>query len=274
VSVLRVALLQLEARGTESLDARVDDVLARVDAVQDVDLVVLPELWTTGFFAFDRYAADADRRDEVVDALAALARRRAITLFGGSQIERGEDGALHNTTIVLGPDGAVLGTYRKVHLFGHGKGEDAHLVAGDEAVVLDAIDTRVGLTTCYDLRFPELYRLLVDGGAEVVVSAAAWPKPRVEDWALLTRARALENACFVVACNGCGDDSGTPLGGRSAIVGPEADVLAEALDDSPAVLRAELDLEAVTRRRTSFPALGDRRFDIAGVPRATIPSGD
>ena len=262
---MRIACLQLAARGAEEpWEARVDAVLAQVAQVE-ADLVVLPELWATGFFAFDRYGEDAARRDALLARCGALARERQISLHAGSQVERGETGALHNTAAVFDATGALVATYRKVHLFGHGTGEATVLRAGEQAVVAELAGLRAGLTTCYDLRFPEQYRALLDRGAEAVVTVSAWPAARVADWELLTRARAVEGACLVVACNGCGDDSGTALGGRSAIVAPDGTVLAAA-GDSPEVLTASFDPAAIADRRASFPVLDDRRFAVAPDP--------
>ena len=262
---MRIACLQLAARGAEEpWDARVDAVLAQVATV-DADLVVLPELWATGFFAFGRYAEDALRRDALLERCGALARERRITFHAGSHVERGDGGALHNTAAVFDASGALVATYRKVHLWGHGTGEATMLVAGDEVVVTPLAGLSAGLTTCYDLRFPEQYRALTDRGAEVVITVSAWPAARVADWELLNRARAVEGACLVVACNGCGEDSGTALGGRSVVVGPDGGVLAAA-GDGPEVLVADVDPAAIARRRADFPVLDDRRFAVSPRP--------
>ncbi len=261
MSTLRVACLQLAARGaTEPWEERVAAVLARVEAT-DAELIVLPELWATGFFAFDRYAEDADRRPELLERLGALAARRRITLVAGSQVERG----LHNTVAAFTPDGTLAAEYRKLHLWGHGTGEAALLRAGDRAVVAGLGGLSAGLTTCYDLRFPELSRALVDLGADSIVTVSAWPAARIEDWRLFNRARALENACLVIACNGCGEDSGTPLGGRSVVVAPDGTVLAEA-GSEPETLFCEVDPAWMAERRRAFPVLPDRRFAVAPAP--------
>jgi predicted amidohydrolase len=129
------------------------------------------------------------------------------------------------------------------------------MTPGDGPVVHD----RLGLATCYDLRFPEMFRALLDGGAEVVLMPAAWPAKRVYHWRLLTLARAVENQSYVVACNTAGTHAGVPMGGGSMVVDPWGDVLAEG-GTGEEVLVADLDLELLRSTRESFPVLADRRL--------------
>lgn len=253
---LRIACMQLPARAGEPFAERVEAVLGQAAGIA-ADVLVLPELWATGFFAFDRYEQDADRRHELLAALGALARRRGGVVVAGSAVERGDQG-LHNTTAVFGPGGALVGEYRKLHLFGHGDGEAAILTPGTDPVVCSVAGLRIGLSTCYDLRFPELYRELVDRGAQLIVTTAAWPQARIEHWELLQRARALESQCFAIACNGCGLDRDVELGGRSGVFGPDGEVVALA-GAEPTVLRTTIELATVTARREAFPVLEDRR---------------
>jgi len=173
----------------------------------------------------------------------------------GSLVERDETGRMFNTSVLLGRDGAVLATYRKIHLFGFGEGEPKLMTPGDDIVVQDGL----GLATCYDLRFPEQFRRLLDAGAEVVLIPAAWPAKRVAHWRLLAQARAVENQSYVVACNTAGEHSGVSMGGGSIVVDPWGAVLAEA-GTGEEVLVVDLDLELVARTRSSFPILADRRL--------------
>jgi predicted amidohydrolase len=191
----------------------------------------------------------------VVKAMRQAARDAAATVHMGSLVERDEAGRLFNTSLLLGPDGEVRATYRKVHLFGFGDGEPRLMTPGDGPVVHD----RLGFATCYDLRFPELFRALVDGGAEVVLMPAAWPARRAHHWRLLTLARAVENQSYVVACNTAGTHAGVPMGGGSLVVDPWGEVVAEAGTDEE-VLVADLDRDLVRTTRSSFPVLADRRL--------------
>lgn len=259
---VRVTLLQLACPDDEDHAGRVARVLARLRTLDadETDLVVLPELWATGYFNFDRYAAQAEPLDgPTLSALRAVAAERGLHIVAGSFVERAPDGVLHNTTALLGRDGAVLGTYRKIHLFGHQSAEANLLTAGAEARVVPTALGAVGLATCYDLRFPELFRLLVDRGAELVVVVSAWPLARLEHWELLVRARAVENQVFLVACNVAGSQAGTALAGTSLVVDPWGVVLARG-DTQPAVLRAALDPARLSAVRTEFPVLTHRRL--------------
>lgn len=253
--VLRVAVIQLAYGDDESKADRTSRVADLVRA-QRADLVVLPELWPNGGFSYDTWEGGAETLDgPVVTALRGAARDIGATVHMGSLVERDDAGRLFNTSVLLGSGGDVLATYRKVHLFGFGDGEPKLMTAGDGPVV----HGRYGLATCYDLRFPEMFRALLDGGAEVVLLPAAWPAKRVGHWQLLARARAVENQSYVVACNTAGTHAGVRMGGRSAVVDPWGEVLAEA-GDGEEVLAVELDLDHLRTTRTSFPVLADRRL--------------
>jgi predicted amidohydrolase len=254
--VVRVHVIQLGYGDDESPADRTRRVAALVRARQGADLVVLPELWPQGGFSYERWEDEAEPLDgPVVEAMRAAARDVGATLHMGSFVERDEAGRLFNTSVLLGPDGATLATYRKVHLFGFGEGEPKLMSAGDGVVVHE----RLGLATCYDLRFPEQFRLLLDGGAEVVLLVAAWPAKRVAHWRLLAQARAVENQTYVVACNTAGTHAGVPMGGGSIVVEPWGAVLAEA-GEGEEVLVVDLDLDLVRATREQFPVLADRRL--------------
>jgi predicted amidohydrolase len=191
-----------------------------------------------------------------------------VTLHAGSFVERltepGPDGrTLANTSLLVTADGART-AYRKIHRFGFGSGEPKLLEAGTEIVVAElrssaGESTLAGLSTCYDLRFPELYRRQLEAGAEVFVVPAAWPAARVAHWTLLGRARAIEDQAFVVQCNTAGTHAGAEMGGRSQVVAPTGEVLAEAGTDEE-VLVVDIDPGLVARTREAFPVLADRRL--------------
>src|SRR6185437_12866364 len=183
---------------------------------------------------------------------------------GAAASDRGPQGrGLWNTSVVFGPDGSRLAVYRKIHRFGFGEGEPVLLEAGADIVTvplpLAGGTATLGLSTCYDLRFPEMYRRLLDAGSQVFVIPAAWPAARVEHWRLLGRARAVENQCVVLQCNTGGEHSGVPMGGYSQVVSATGDVLAET-GDGEEVLVADVDLAEVDRWRKAFPVLADRRL--------------
>jgi predicted amidohydrolase len=257
---MRIHALQLSTDLAEPPDRRVERACALVRAQAGADLVLLPELWLPGGFAFGTFADLAEPLDgPLVARLSAEARRLGAWLHGGSMVERADDGRLFNTSLLLRPDGSLAATYRKLHLFGFSGGETTVLSAGSEVVTVDVDGTCVALATCYDLRFPELFRTFVDRGAELFLVPAAWPTPRIAHWSLLARARAVEDQAYVVACNGSGEQVGLRMGGRSVVVDPWGTVLAEAGEDEQ-VLAVELDLALVAKTRADFPVLADRRL--------------
>lgn len=268
MSPIDVACVQLGPAGNTSVSQRVTEVVDLVTSLGETDVVVLPEMWPQGYFAFDEYRAIAQPADgDIASALSEAARRASVHLVGGSFVEAGPDGGLYNTSLVFGPDGDRLGLYRKIHVFGYGSRESELVSHGDRTVVVPTPAGGVGLAICYDLRFPELFRAEGDAGARLFVVPAAWPAARVDHWRLLLRARAVENLAFVVGCNGAGRDHGVDVGGYSAIVEPRGTLLAEA-NTEPTVLRARLDFEALDVYRRDFPALDDRRL----VGAAAVPA--
>ncbi|MCR6032528.1 hydrolase [Nocardioides sp. zg-579] len=251
---MRVSLVQ-EAAGLDPAENR-----ARLDALVpgDTDLVVLPEAFARDF---GEAGSDVGPYAEPVDGpfgteVARVARERGTTVVAG-MFETGPDPARpYNTLLVRG---GAQAAYRKVHLYdSFGYRESDRLTAGEvEPVVLDVAGTRVGLMTCYDLRFPELARLLVDRGSEVLVVPAAWVagERKVDHWRTLVRARAIENTVFVLACG----QPAPRYSGHSLVVDPLGDVLAEA-GEGAGVLSAELRPEALEQARRTNPSLANRRL--------------
>jgi predicted amidohydrolase len=250
-------VIQLGYDDTETITQRTVRVAELVRAQAGADLVLLPELWPNGGFSYDSWEATAQPLDgDVVSTMRGAACDLGAVVHMGSFVERDETGRLFNTSVLLDRDGSILTTYRKVHLFGFGEGEPKLMTAGDGPVVHD----RLGLATCYDLRFPEQFRGLLDGGAQVVLLPAAWPAKRVGHWRLLARARAIENQSYLLACNTAGTHAGVTMGGYSAVIDPWGEVLAEAGPDDEEVLVVTLDDDLVERTRASFPVLADRRL--------------
>lgn len=230
-----------------------------VEAGRGADLVVLPEMWPTGYFDFDAYPAAGEQLDgPLVSALSRTAADAGVHLCGGSIVER--DGEkLYNTTLLFDRTGSLVARYRKIHLYGYGSMEQQLLTAGTEVTVADVEGITVGLSTCYDVRFPELYRRMVDAGAELFVVVAGWPFPRLDAWRCLTRARAIENQAAIIGCNAAGAQGGGRFAGATVAYGAWGTPLGE-LDDRPGVLRVEIEPEAIRSARADFPALVDRRL--------------
>lgn len=230
-----------------------------VEAAAGADLVVLPEMWPVGYFAFDDYASSAESLDgPLAGRLSGLAARHGVHLCAGSMVERDGD-QLFNTTMLFDRAGSLAASYRKIHLFGYGSKEQHILTPGSTPTVVTIEGVAVGLSTCYDVRFPEQYRLMVDAGAELFVVVAGWPFPRLAAWQCLTRARAIENQAALVACNAAGVQGGSVFAGSSLAFNVWGMSLGE-LDDRAGVLRVDIDPEAIRAARADYPALADRRL--------------
>jgi predicted amidohydrolase len=264
---MRVAAVQLNSTADPSANIASADRLTRAAAGEGAKLIVLPEKWTAiGSDAQQRAAADTLEGDAIAWA-RELARELRLDLVAGSFLERlpGSD-KLANTSVHVDPHGDVRAVYRKLHMFdvevaGRSYRESEIEEPGDE-IVSSELDGGIGLglTICYDLRFPELYRILAVRGARVIAVPAAFTLATTRDhWEVLLRARAIENQAFVVAANQIGPHpGGHRSGGRSMIVDPWGLVLAQAPDREGYVV-ADLDLERQLQIRAELPSLANRR---------------
>jgi len=225
----------------------------------EADLVVLPEMWLTGY-AYRSLAELAERTPESLERVGALARNYGY-FVAGSWAERGADGQLYNTGCIVGPDGRVRARYRKVHLFGPMK-EDRHFARGCAVTVADLEIGRVGVALCYDLRFPELARKMALAGAELLIYPSQWPEVRLGHFHTLLAARAIENQVFTAGVNRAGRSVSIPFGGGSTVVDPRGEVLVQ-LGGEEGFAEAELDLDqvAAARERVSYLAGRIREVD-------------
>jgi len=265
--IVRAAAIQLNS--TEDLDRNLEraDSLVRAAAAHGAELVVLPEKWNVLGRA-DAMEAAAQPLDGVALSWARdLASELEVDLVAGSIVERrpGQE-RTSNTSVHFDPAGRARAVYRKLHMFdvevdGVVYAESAREQAGDEVVVSTLSGgAQLGMSICYDVRFPELYRELSARGAEVIVVPSAFTLKTTRDhWEVLLRARAIENQCFVVAANQIGSyPPGNRSGGRSMIVDPWGVVLATA-PDVDGVVVADLDLAQLVEIRRTLPALEHRR---------------
>ncbi len=264
---MRAAAVQLTS--TPDVDANLEqaDMLTRAAVADGARLVVLPEKWSVLGRGAALVAGAQALDGPAVSWARAVARELGIDLVAGSISERvAGQRRLSNTSVHVGPDGELRAAYRKVHMFdvvveGTVYRESEHEQPGDELVLsATAGGVQLGLSICYDIRFPELYRILAVRGARVLSVPAAFTVPTTRDhWEILLRARAIENQAFVVAANQVGEhEPGLRSGGRSMIVDPWGVVLAQA-SDRPCHVVADLDLEAQARMRRDLPALANRR---------------
>ncbi|HEY1215660.1 MAG TPA: carbon-nitrogen family hydrolase [Bryobacteraceae bacterium] len=255
---MKIASIQLEINDRESKEERIRRAAALVDqAAADADLILLPEIWATGYFSFDNYVQEAEPLDgPFVQLFADKAKQHGVWLFAGSFVEV-KEGKYYNTSVMFDRQGKLAGTYQKTHLFRYGSKEGELLTRGEGAKVLETEFGKVGLTTCYDLRFPELYRQQVELGAELFLVTSAWPHQRLEHWKLFNAARALENQCFLISCNCVGTTRGVLLGGHSSVVDPWGTLLASS-GERETVVKTEIDPTEVQRIREVFPSLKHR----------------
>jgi predicted amidohydrolase len=266
---VKVAAVQLSSGADVAANLAAADRLTRAAAADGAKLVVLPEKWTAMGSEDDQRAA-AERLDGAAIAWArATARELGIDLVAGSILERVPGQAkLANTSVHIDPRGELLAEYRKIHMFDVEVGgrlyrESELEQPGEEIVVSQTADgVELGLSICYDLRFPELYRILAVRGARIITVPAAFTLTTTrEHWEVLLRARAIENQAFVIAANQVGEHpAGQHSGGRSMIVDPWGVVLAQAPDRDGQIV-AELDLERQLEIRARLPSLANRRPD-------------
>jgi predicted amidohydrolase len=257
----RIALVQLASPDDESRDGRIARVeaLLRSYAGEGVELFVLPELWSAGYFSFARYEELAEGVDgPTVGMCRRLARELQAWIHLGSFVERDAAGALHNTAVLIDGAGDIVHQYRKIHVFGYESLEAQLLEPGTALAVSPSPFGELASTTCYDLRFPGLWLELGARGAETVVVPAAWPAARREHWRILTQARAVEHQVWVLAVNACGTQAGIELGGCSRVIDPWGRVVAECAAEAEEVLIVDLDPTLVAQVRAEFPVLRDR----------------
>ncbi len=264
---IRVACVQLTSRDDKAANLEKAERLVARAAATGADVVVLPEKWNAiGGPEVLRAAAEPLEGGETASAMSEWARGHGITLVGGSITERREGREkLSNTCPVFGPDGELVAVYRKIHLFdvevgGQRYRESEAEEPGDEPVVAEVEGWPIGLSVCYDVRFPELYRILALEGAQLVTVPSHFTLYTGKDhWHLLLRARAVENQCYVAAAAQVGETiPGKPSYGRSLIADPWGIVLAEAPDEET-VISAELDRGRLEEVRRRLPALAHRQ---------------
>ena len=262
--MLTIALAQMDVSpGKPEVNLDRARALAAQAREAQADLLLLPELWYHGYDLERAREWAAPLGEGGFAKMSALAREFGLYL-AGSTLERhagggsGEPGrTVSNTAALYSPQGDLLGSYRKIHLFRLMQ-EHRYLTPGDSATLCPTPWGPVGLSICYDMRFPELFRVMALAGAVLFLVPAQWPVKRVEAWFLLARARAVENELFVAACNRVGRDGDVVFPGRSCVVDPWGNVLVEG-DDSERLLVASIDLREVRKARRYLTVYQDRR---------------
>jgi predicted amidohydrolase len=254
---MRVALAQFDVKsGETNSNLATASEYVTLAARRGATLVVLPELWSSGY-DLERCQMHAQvSQEKVLPALAGLARRHHLYI-AGSVLKANSRGEVFNSAVLLDPGTEPARVYCKIHLFGPML-ESQYLAPGRTAPIFQLPFGAAAMAICYDLRFPELFRKYALRGAQLVILCAQWPAARSEHWRTLVRARAIENQFFVVACNRMGSSQGTRFAGHSMIVDPWGNVLREGAGEA-ALITANIDLRAVNESRSRIPSLTDRR---------------
>ncbi|THF81205.1 carbon-nitrogen family hydrolase [Cohnella fermenti] len=262
---LRIALIQMhiDAGQPESNFARLEERLNEaVAASPQPDVIVVPEMWNTGY-ALERIRELADPAGGRTRAfISEFAKRHGVNIIAGSiaelhESEEAQPAKVTNTVYGFGRDGGQIAEYSKIHLFKL-MDEHLHLEAGEKPGRFTLEGVPAGVMICYDIRFPELARMLALQGAKVLFVPAEWPHPRLHHWRTLLQARAIENQMYVVACNRSGSSGTTHFFGHSMVIDPWGEVVAEAGEEET-ILTADIDLNLADEVRGRIPVFADRR---------------
>ncbi len=251
---LALAQMDIQTGHPEANLAQAREFAAQAQKAE-ANLLLLPELWLHGYDLERAEQWATPRGEGGFAAMATMAQMFDLHIVG-SLLER-HAGGISNTAVLFGPTGEPLGAYRKVHLF-RPMQEHQYLTPGDHLTLCPTPWGPTGLSICYDLRFPELYRTLALAGARLVVVPAQWPVPRLDAWLLLARARAVENELIVAACNRVGVNENVTFPGQSLVVGPLGETLAQA-DDQERLLITRADLKEIRKARRYLTVYEDRR---------------
>lgn len=257
---MRVALAQLDIQfGDPDANYQQVEVAIQRAAEQTVDVIVLPEMWNTGYALTRLNVVADDDGQRTRQLLSKLARRFRVNIVGGS-VAVARDGHYYNEMLVIDRHGQLVSQYDKVHRFGL-MAEDRYITAGATENVFELDDVAAMGVICYDIRFPEWLRKQAAQGPRVIFVSAEWPTQRQMQWRLLLQARAIENQAFVVAVNRVGSDPDNQFGGQSLVINPLGDLLAIG-GAHPQLITATLDLTQVERVRGQIPVFEDRRPEL------------
>ena len=256
---MKIALVQMEIKERNCAGNTEHGLTLLEEAAKQSDLVILPEIWTTGYSLGHLKEEAVTLDSQLVDSLRGIARKYQCSLLPGS-LPVLKNGRVYNMIPAINKEGMIVHQYGKAHLFGMFE-EEKFFAPGDTFDVFDLDGVCCGSPICYDLRFPELYRYLALQGAQLIVCPAEWPSRRGDGFDLLSRARAFENHVYVAAVNCVGTFKGDPFYGHSRIIDPMNHIIAEG-GNSEEIIYAEIDLEMVAKVRSTLNALSDVRFTI------------
>ncbi len=252
---MKIGLVQYSPQweNTEANIVKINNLIEARD--KDYDILIFPEMTLTGFTM--KSAEYAEEIDGISTSyFIALAQKLKKHIFAG--IIENDEGKIFNSLVHFDDKGLITARYRKVHPYSNA-GEDKSYSAGRETVITKIDNSRVGLTICYDLRFPELYRLYCKEGIDILINIASWPVPRIDHWRTLLKARAIENQCFMVGVNRTGNDPKNEYNGFSSINDPLGNLILS-VEKEEGIFSAELDLSRVQDTRENLPFLKDMKL--------------
>ncbi|WP_078547933.1 carbon-nitrogen family hydrolase [Litchfieldia alkalitelluris] len=256
---LKVACIQFDivfGKPIDNINIVKERITALMTSGMNIDVIVLPELWTTGY-DLTRLDVIADENGKTtIDLMKQLALKYNVNIIAGS-IAKKTSAGVTNTMLVFNRKGDSIGEYSKLHLF-QLMDEHHYLEPGKDKGLFEIDGIKTAGMICYDIRFPEWIRSHTTQGAEIVFVVAEWPLPRLAHWKTLLISRAIENQCYIVACNRVGKDPNNEFAGHSLIIDPWGEVIAEAGTEE-SIITAHLELEKVANVRKQIPIFQDRR---------------
>lgn len=258
-SILKFAIIQMDVKvgdvsqNTNTMLQRFNEAIA---ADQKPDVILLPEMWNTGYALSEINELADINGQETIKLLSQFSKQHKVNIIGGSIAQKKADG-VYNTIFAFDRNGQLINDYSKLHLF-RLMDEEKYLQAGDKLGSLSIDGIEAGMLICYDIRFPELARALALQGAKVLFVPAQWPNPRLHHWRSLLIARAIENQMYVIACNRMGTSGESEFFGHSMVIDPWGEIIAEAGEEET-ILRGEIDLSVVEKVRSTIPIFADRR---------------
>lgn len=255
---LSILQFSIDYKNPESNRKKVRELVSKASA-SGSDMLILPETWTTGYSEeiFHDIMSYAEKEDgPTVTMMRELAQKNKVYIVGGS-IPEYDGQNVYNTIFFIDKSGDIIGKYHKMHLYS-AMDEDKAFKNGSEMPVFDTELGKIALMTCYDIRFPELSRTYAVRGAQIIITVANFPKPKVHHWRTLLQARAIENQMFIAACNRVGSAGSCSYFGHSIIIDPWGEILAEA-EEEETILVAGIDFSAIEKVRTLIPMYYDRQ---------------
>lgn len=257
---MKLAAIQFSPKEGD-VDNNLKRIERLVDKIAGAQLIVLPEICDIGYDLNKIKLLAQPFPNQSTDKLSELSRLYDVIIVAGLAEKR--DDGIYNTAVVFDRKGKMIAKYDKTHLCPIPPiYEPAVFKAGSKILVGNLPGVKLGLTICYDIRFPEVYRRLALDGAEIIVHPTAFPRMRIEQLEMCLRARAIENQLFLISANHCGFNGGIELGGRSMIVGPDGDIRAKASETKEEIITATIDLGDITRSRKERPVFTQRRPEL------------